>query len=231
MNHSILWWRLGEGGPLHFCLMINKNWYAVITADILYDNKLTSRQKVLMAVIANLSNEKGYCFASNNHFSAMLNCSISSIQRDLSVLENLKYLGRVVKLKPNGEVEIRVLTPISPMGLPNITDDMGGDSTGAIYNNKDINNKSNRGVASSSLFRSSPHGGSEDTFVKAMKEYAKGKYAKYDLSYYYENMMLWSDSKNARRSDWLAVCATFIKSDIEKNKAVVSKTNPDVEQW
>jgi hypothetical protein len=207
---------------------MNKNWYAVITADILYDKRLNSRQKVLMAVISNLSNEKGYCFASNDHFSEMLNCSISSIQRDLSVLEESKYLGRVVKLRPNGEVEIRVLTPIAPMNLPHSTDDMGGGSTGAMYNNKDINNKVNSKPPTSNLFRSSMHGGSEEGFVKAMQFYGKGKYSKYDLNYYFEQMMLWSDSKNQKRADWLATCATFIRGDIEKNKArMAPKIKPD----
>lgn len=126
------------------------NWYAVITADVLYDNTINARQKLLVAVVSNLSNTKGYCFASNSHLSKMMNVSVSTIQRDLSVLEG-KYLGRVVKLKDNGEVDYRALTPINnyhPTSLvtpPHSTSDMTPHSTGAMYNNKVNNNKYNNG--------------------------------------------------------------------------------------
>lgn len=121
---------------------MQKNWYAVITADVLYDKELTPRQKLLVAIISNLSNDKGYCFATNAYFAEMLQCSVSSIQRDLNVLEE-KYIGRVVKLKSNGEVDHRALTPVSHMGRPHSTSDTTPHSTSDTYNNKEFNNKSN----------------------------------------------------------------------------------------
>ncbi|QDP47318.1 MAG: hypothetical protein Unbinned4388contig1000_37 [Prokaryotic dsDNA virus sp.] len=96
---------------------MSKNWYAVITADILYDDTLTARQKLLMAVISNMANDKGYCFASNAKLAELMGVSISSIQRDISKLEE-KYLGRVINLKPNGEVDYRALTPIAKLNPP-----------------------------------------------------------------------------------------------------------------
>jgi len=117
---------------------MNKNWYAVITADVLYDKYLTPRQKLLVAIISNLSNEKGYCFANNTYLAELSNCSVRSVQRDLTILEN-KYIGRVVHLKPNGEVDYRALTPMTKTAIPHVTDDITPSVTDDIYNNKYIN--------------------------------------------------------------------------------------------
>jgi len=119
-----------------------KSWYAVLTADVLYDKKLTSRQKILVAIIGNLSNEKGFCFASNKYLSELLGCSVSSLQRDLSALEGT-YVGRVVKLNNKGEVDYRALTPVSSVIPPHPTSDTTPHPTGGTYNNKDSNNKDN----------------------------------------------------------------------------------------
>lgn len=131
-----------------FLFMDNKNWYAVITADVLYCKTLTPRQKLLAAAIANMSNNKGYCFASNKHFAEMMDCSPRSIQRDLSVLEQQGHIGRVVILKENGEVDYRALTPfggvVSQMTRGTVTDDIRGHVTDDTYNNKENNNRENK---------------------------------------------------------------------------------------
>ena len=136
--------------------MSNKNWYAVITADVLYDNEITARQKLLIAVISNLSNAKGYCFASNAKLAEYTNTSVRTLQRDLETIEG-KYINRVTKLKSNGEVEFRALTPVyvdktpmSPMSPPvsvvtppHDTHDTTPHVTSVIHNNKETNNKYN----------------------------------------------------------------------------------------
>lgn len=128
--------------------MDNKNWYAVITADVLYCKTLTPRQKLLAAAIANMSNNKGYCFASNNHFAEMMDCSPRSIQRDLAILEQSGHIGRVVMLKENGEVDYRALTPfggvVSQMTRGHVKNDMRGHATDDTYNNKENNNRENK---------------------------------------------------------------------------------------
>lgn len=134
-----------------------KNWYAVITADVLYDKTITARQKLLVAIISNLANEKGYCFASNKTLSEFIGVSVATLKRDLSVLEE-KYINRVVKLKPNGQVDYRGLTPVSHMrgggfshepitGSPvnggGCASEPRGGVTNEPYNNKEYNNKLN----------------------------------------------------------------------------------------
>lgn len=126
---------------------MKKSWYAVITAEVLYSPDLTPRQKLLCAVIGNLANEKGFCFASNQYFAEMMDCSVPSIQRDLRTLENHSFINRVVKVKPSGEVEFRALTPMSLVRGGHVMGDTGGHVTGDTHNNKEVNNKENRGRA------------------------------------------------------------------------------------
>jgi len=120
----------------------SKSWYAVITAKILYNKEINPRQKILLAMISNMSNEKGYCWASNQHFSELLNCNERTIQRDLEYLESKKILGRVINLKSDGSVDFRALTIIelvvTPMSGGGDTGVVGGGDTHVTYNNKDI---------------------------------------------------------------------------------------------
>lgn len=124
-----------------------KSYYAVITSSVLYNDNLTARQKLMFAVITNMSNEKGYCFASNNHLAKITKTSVRTIQRDLSVLEELGFLGRVVKVSPTGEVLFRGLRPLTDGGTDTddmrggVMDDMRGHDTDVIIKTNFSKNK------------------------------------------------------------------------------------------
>jgi hypothetical protein len=123
------------------------NWYAVITAKILMAKDLSSTQKLLVALISNLSNEKGYCYATNAYLGECLDVSPITISQNITDLENKGYVGRVMYLKNN--IEQRFLTvnekPIDPPLKIN-TPLMENNDTPPIenhnHNNKVINNKS-----------------------------------------------------------------------------------------
>jgi hypothetical protein len=88
---------------------MNHNWYAVLPAKVLLSKELTDKQKLLIALISNLSNERGYCFASNKYLGDCLDCSESTIKDHLKKLEDMTILGRIIKLKENGDFEYRSL--------------------------------------------------------------------------------------------------------------------------
>ena len=92
----------------HFYFM-NHNWFAPLPAKVLLDKKLSDKQKLLIALIANLMNERGYCFASNKYLGECLDCSESTIKDHLKKLEEMGILGRIIKLKPNGDFDFRSL--------------------------------------------------------------------------------------------------------------------------
>ena len=88
---------------------MNHNWFAPLPASVLLSKTLTDKQKLLIALIANLMNERGYCFASNKYLGECLDCSESTIKDHLKKLEEVGILGRIIKLKPNGDFDFRSL--------------------------------------------------------------------------------------------------------------------------
>lgn len=88
---------------------ISHNWFAVIPAEILLSKKLSSTKKLLIALISNLSNQKGFCFASNQYLSECLSISKTTISTLLTELENEKYLKRKIERNKKKEIISRAL--------------------------------------------------------------------------------------------------------------------------
>ncbi len=71
---------------------MQKNYYAIIPASIRYDSELTPNAKLMYGELTALSNEKGYCWASNSYFSQLYNVSNVSISKWISQLQKKKYI-------------------------------------------------------------------------------------------------------------------------------------------
>ena len=76
------------------------------------DKDLSDKQKLLVALISNLSNEKGYAFPSNKYLADCLSCSEVTIRQNISTLEEKGYIVRVLKLNSKNELEYRSLTVV-----------------------------------------------------------------------------------------------------------------------
>jgi uncharacterized phage protein (TIGR02220 family) len=141
--------------------MENHNWYAVITVNVLRSKDINDKQKLLVALISNLSNEKGYCFASNKYLGGCLDCSEHTIRHNLSVLENKGFLGRVLKLRADKTVEFRTLTiienpnnifiPPSRIGHPPAESQSSPPAEISAHNNKVNNNKEEYSIVFSDI--------------------------------------------------------------------------------
>jgi len=89
-----------------------KNFYAVITSEVLFNKTFSCRQKILISMISNMSNEKGYCWASNEYFAEALDTTVRTIQRDILYLESKKIIGRVIETDKSGMISLRALSVI-----------------------------------------------------------------------------------------------------------------------
>ncbi len=101
---------------------------AYITHDILNNDQLNDRQKVLYARIHNLTNKKGYCFASNEWFSTQMKTSIPTIKRDLKLLRDQNLIHQVMKETETGSIRLIYL------GGGQLTGDLRGQLTGDPHN-------------------------------------------------------------------------------------------------
>ena len=197
---------------------MNHNWYAVLPAQVLLSKELTDKQKLLIALISNLSNERGYCFASNKYLGDCLDCSESTIKDHLKKLEDMTILGRIIKLKENGDFEYRSLVINIEIPRPEKTttsaEKLANPSARKLaHNNIVINNKD---IIDNKLYTDNKK------FVKPtakeVNDYAKEIEFKLDGDYFcdWNEARGWLVSKNPMK-DWKAAVRTWKRNSSKFN--------------
>ena len=76
---------------------IKSNYYAIIPATVRYDKDLTDKAKLLYGEITCLCNKEGYCFATNNYFANLYNCTSRAIQFTISKLQEKGYIRVILE--------------------------------------------------------------------------------------------------------------------------------------
>lgn len=126
------------------------NYYAIIPANVRYNENLNSSEKLFYSEITCLTQKTGECWASNNYFSQLYNVRPSSISNWVKKLEN-ENLIEVEYIKKGKEIQKRIirlrgiqnidyLFNISQQGIQNIEE---GYSKNRKENNTSINNINN----------------------------------------------------------------------------------------
>ena len=194
------------------------NYYAILTADVRYDKRLTANAKLLYAEITALTNTKGYCWSTNAYFANLYGVSNTSISKWVSQLVKLGYLDikliyregtkeilhRYLSLVKEG-IEEKLHTPIEEKLKDNSTS----------YNTK-VNTKENRKKTARFV---SPT--IEDIFNYMTKEKGKEKsFAKKES----EKMFNYYESKGwivgkAKMKNWKASASGWIARSEDEFKS------------
>lgn len=86
------------------------NYYAIIPADIRYDNELSSSEKLFYGEITALSGKTGECWANNKYFSELYNVTPKSISIWLNHLEERNYITIKYIYRPGTkEIQKRII--------------------------------------------------------------------------------------------------------------------------
>lgn len=86
----------------------NPSYYAIIPAEVRYDDRLSSSEKLLFGEITCLTQKTGECWASNKYFSKLYKVEERTIKNWFKKLEDLGYITREYTYKENSkEVEKR----------------------------------------------------------------------------------------------------------------------------
>ena len=92
------------------CECDKPNYFAILPADVRYDNRLTADDKLLYAEITALTQMNGACYASTKYFSELLGGGERTVRNSLKRLEEAGYIERVIIYKPGTkEVEKRLI--------------------------------------------------------------------------------------------------------------------------
>ena len=85
-----------------------------IPIEILTNEKLSDKEKIIYAIILYLSKENNYCYLTNKTISELLNVSITQVSKLVNSLKYKKYIDIELIYKENSrQVEMRKLIPIN----------------------------------------------------------------------------------------------------------------------
>lgn len=91
------------------------NFYVTLQNEVLENDTLTERAKLLYAFIESLSHQKGYCFATNKFFATNFKVSKSTINRHLVELKKANYVRMETVTEENGN-RLRYIYPLLRQG-------------------------------------------------------------------------------------------------------------------
>ena len=99
-----------------------RSFYAIIPANVRYDTELTPNAKLLYAEITALSNETGYCWATNEYFMRLFEAGKSTIINWVNQLVAKGYLEREIIYKEGTkEIQSRYLRLVATPSPKNWT--------------------------------------------------------------------------------------------------------------
>jgi uncharacterized phage protein (TIGR02220 family) len=126
-----------------------KSYYAIITADVRYDDSLSANAKLLYGELTCLCNEKGYCWATNGYFANLYGVSKVTVSRWINQLREQGYIKVDLKTKDNTTMEQAryisiVNTPYQKCYAPLNKNDNPPLNKNVKDNNTSSNNTSNK---------------------------------------------------------------------------------------
>ena len=84
-----------------------------IPAEILLNNDLSDKEKIILSMILYLSDETGSCFASNKYIASIVNVTSDRVSKIVSSLKDKGYVDVNLKYKiDTKEIEERQIIPI-----------------------------------------------------------------------------------------------------------------------
>ena len=122
-----------------------KSYFAVIPANVRYDNELPASAKLLYGEITALCNEKGFCWAKNEYFSELYQVSEKTIKRWICALEKNKYISSKIEKIRNDDGTVKTKRTLILRGDKNVQNrgDKNVQNRGdknVPHNNTSINN-------------------------------------------------------------------------------------------
>ena len=85
-----------------------------IPAEILLNNDLSDKEKIILSMILYLSDETGSCFASNKYIASIVNVTSDRVSKIVSSLKEKGYVDVNIKYKiDTKEIEERQIIPIA----------------------------------------------------------------------------------------------------------------------
>lgn len=203
-----------------------KSYFAIIPANVRYDDELSANAKLLYGEITALCNEKGYCWASNDYFSQLYGKSRITVSRWISELIQKEYINSEIS-KEDGNM--RMLTPLlSKTIIPIIKN----DNTPIIKNDKQNNTIINNTLNNNSyIYSSNSRVKNKKKFIpptiEEVREYAKSRNSNVDVQKFYDyySVAKWHDKDGKPVKNWKQRLITW-----ESNNRYKPNKKPEIDE-
>ena len=166
---------------------MKNNYYAVITANVRYDKRLTPNAKLLYAEITALTNQQGYAWATNSYFAELYEVDNVTISRWINQLVKYGYIiTKMIYKEGTKQIEKRFIyindTPINnnvegykqnsidPINKSVNTPINNNVKDNTTITNTTINNTSNKSTSRSKLKFETHHLQLAELLFSKMKE-------------------------------------------------------------
>lgn len=100
---------------------VNASYWAILPASARYSKELSANEKLLYVEISALTNQEGFCWASNQYFAEFFNVAKTSISHWITHLTRLGFLRVELERNDKKEVVKRKLFLLDPMVSKNNT--------------------------------------------------------------------------------------------------------------
>lgn len=184
------------------------NYFAVIPANVRYDKDLKDKAKLLYGEIVALSNQYGYCYASNKYFANLYGVTTTTISLLIKNLIDKGYIeSEIIYKEGTKEILNRYLKIFKEGYLKNLK-----------HNNTSINNKENNNINIITKERF------KKPTLEEVKEYCKQRNSSVDPETFYEYFETggWIDSKGNKVKNWKQKIITWENNRKPKEKDVPS---------
>ena len=141
------------------------SYYAIIPANVRYDNDLPPMAKLLYGEITCLTQKNGFCWATNAYFAELYGMSKDRISRLIGILEKKGYISVHVERNEKNEVVKRYIKlSVAEIPIPSVENNenspVKNNDTPTVKNNEESNrNLNNTRMNNTSLKEVSPVGG------------------------------------------------------------------------
>ena len=116
--------------------LVQRNYYAVLPANVRYDKNITPNAKLLYAEITALCNDKGYCWAGNAYFAELYGVTKTSISNWISSLQKNGYIDVQFIYKENSkEIQCRHISIANNIPIQNNLNTYTKNIVGGIQKN------------------------------------------------------------------------------------------------
>ena len=124
--------------------MDKPNYYAVLTAEVRYDKRLTPFAKLIFAEITALTNKEGFCWANNFFFAKNFETTERTVQRALSTLEEYGYIRKEL-LNNNTERKLYICATKQSEGVDK--------TVGSSHDKKVIQNTTSKNIKKEYIYK------------------------------------------------------------------------------